>query len=135
MTLEVRFDPDSVDADGIVRSFARLSKEAKVAFWCAFAHSLTVDVRAILMDETVSRPRLDRLKAINEIFHQVTSCLNPIKRQSAEPYDDAELLRAILTDAGEGGLRPALLRAAAAADRTVRRTAPSARQPAPAVSD
>ena len=133
MTLEVRFAPESVDVDGIVASFARLKDDAKVAFWCVFAHDLTVDVRGILDDE-VSQDGHDRLKSINELLHQLTSCINPMKRRSAEPYDDVELLRLILTDDQRVGLRRMYLRAAARAVAAVRRDMPGARRPTTVVS-
>lgn len=83
-----------LDVEEIISEFERSDAEARSAFLCAFAHDLTVAIRAILFDRPVSEADLDRVKEINESLHQLTSCVNPRKRWSA--HDEASLLRAII---------------------------------------
>jgi len=54
------------------------------------------------------------------MFHHLTSCLDPEKRHSAQPWSDDELLRAMLESAAGIGLGDQFLRALEIADRQAR---------------
>jgi hypothetical protein len=86
-----------LDVESIIAAFEQSDAEARHAFLCAFAHDLTVAIRAILDDRPVSEAALNRVNKVNESLHQLTSCVNPRKQWSA--HDEALMLRAII----EGG--------------------------------
>jgi hypothetical protein len=91
-----------LDVGSILAAFERSDTEARKAFLCAFAHDLTVAIRAILFDKPVSEADLDRVNEINESLHQLTSCINPRKQWSA--HDEALLLQAIVEGSFAHGL-------------------------------
>ena len=83
-----------LDIESIITAFERSDVETRSAFLCAFAHDLTVAIRALLFDRPVSEADLNRAQEVNESLHQLTSCVNPRKQWSA--HDEALLLRAII---------------------------------------
>jgi hypothetical protein len=89
-----------------------LPKSGRAEFLSAFAHSLTVDIRAALLDRPVADDDAARAYQVNEWLHQLTSCLNPRHRRSAK--GEAELLNDIATDSIQHGLERAVGRAIAA---------------------
>jgi hypothetical protein len=93
---------EPLDVEYILSAFERSDAEARSAFLCAFAHDLTVALRALLFDRPVSEADLDRVQDINECLHQLTSCVNPRKRWPA--HDEALLIRAIIEDSFAHGL-------------------------------
>ena len=101
--------PPPLDIEKILEGLQRQDNVIRSAFLCVFAHSLTVDVRAILLDRPVSETDLDRISHINEFLHQLTSCVNPRQRRSAT--GDVELVRAIIESSYLYELAPAVGRA------------------------
>jgi hypothetical protein len=86
--------PPPLDVEEILAGLQRQDNATRSAFLCVFAHSLTVDIRAMLLDRPVSDADLDRVSHINEFLHQLTSCVNPRQRRSGT--GDTELVRAII---------------------------------------
>lgn len=105
--------PPPLDVDAVLSRLERQDEAARADFLCAFAHSLTVDIRAMLLDRPVSEADLDRVSRINELLHQLTSCVNPRHRRGAS--GEAELVRAIVEDAYLYNLESAVGRALATA--------------------
>ena len=103
--------PPPLDLDNILTALAQLNERDRAAFLCVIAHDLTVDIRALLIDRPVSNRDLDRVWQINEALHQLTSCVNPRHRRSAE--GDVELVRVIVESACQYGLQVAIGRALA----------------------
>jgi hypothetical protein len=101
--------PLPLDVEKILEGLQRQDDDTRGAFLCVFAHSLTVDVRAILLDRPVSETDLDRVSHINEFLHQLTSCVNPWQRRSAT--GDVDLVRAIIETSYLYELAPAVGRA------------------------
>jgi hypothetical protein len=93
---------EPLDVERLLADFEQSDAEARRAFLCAFAHDLTVAIRALLFDRPVSDTDLDRVQDINESLHQLTSCANPRKQWSA--HDQAALLRAIVEGSFATGL-------------------------------
>jgi|SRR3954453_17093862 len=85
---------EPLNVEEILAGFEQSDTEARSAFVCAFAHDLTVAIRALLLDKPVSHADLDRVQDLNESLHQLTSCANPRQRWSA--HDQMLLLRAIV---------------------------------------
>src|SRR3954447_8566403 len=85
---------EPLNVEHILVEFERSDAEARRAFLCAFAHDLTVAIRALLFDRPVADADLDRVQELNESLHQLTSCANPRKRWSTR--DQVLLLRAIV---------------------------------------
>jgi hypothetical protein len=83
-----------LDIEEILTGFERLDADARRAFLCAFAHDLTVAIRALLLDRPVSETDLDRVYKLNEFLHQLTSCVNPDRRWAV--HDEVELIRAFI---------------------------------------
>jgi len=112
--------PPPLDLERILADLERLEDSERVAFLCIIAHSLTVDIRALLLDRPVSDRDLDRVNHVNEFLHQLTSCVNPWQRRSAS--GDAGLVRAIIDTSYLYGLEAAAGRAlATAAGNTIGR--------------
>jgi hypothetical protein len=88
----VRGEP--LDVEYVLTKLERLDSSARSAFFCIFAHDLTVAVRSLLLDRPVSEADLDRVSKINEIMHQLTSCAKPRGAWSAG--DETLMLRAII---------------------------------------
>ena len=117
--------PPPLDLERILTDLERLEESERVAFLCIVAHSLTVDIRALLLDRPVSDRDLDRISKINEFLHQLTSSVNPQHRRT--PSGDAELVRAIVESSYLYGLEAAVGRAlATAAGNTIAAQKPAA---------
>lgn len=84
---------------------------------CTFSHSLTVEIRALLLDRPVSEVDLDRAYQINESLHQLTSCVNSAAGWSVA--DQVSLVRAIIDSSHLYGLEASVGRALATARNTV----------------
>jgi hypothetical protein len=102
-----------VDVDRVLEQFEHLDCDARRAFLCIIAHDLTVAIRSIVFDPPVTETGLDRVKAINESLHQLTSCVNPYKRWSA--HDEVLLIRGIVDSSFEHGFDSWIGRAVAVA--------------------
>src|SRR3954451_10212334 len=103
--------PPPLDLEKILAGLKLLNERDRVAFLCVIAHDLTVDIRALLIDRPVSDEDLNRVWKINEFLHQLTSCVNPRHRRSAE--GEVDLVRAIVESACQYGLQAAIGRALA----------------------
>jgi hypothetical protein len=103
----------TVDVERVLAQLEEMKEDERVAFMCILAHSLTVDIRAALLDRPVSEAAADRAYRVNEFLHQLTSCVNPRQRRSAQ--EDAALIRAIVESAGIYGLEAAIRRGLATA--------------------
>jgi hypothetical protein len=104
--------PSPLDLSEVLRQLKQQNDIARSAFLCVFAHSLTVEIRALLLDPP-SDADLQRVRRINEFLHQLTSCVNPRQRRSGT--GDADLVRAIVETSLLYGLENAAGRALAAA--------------------
>jgi hypothetical protein len=107
----------SFDPERALSFFGTLAENEKISFWCVLGHYLTVVQRDFLYRDALSGTALAQARKINEMFHHLTSCLNPEKRRSEQPWNDEELLRAMLQDATTIGLRAEFLSALESADR------------------
>ncbi|HLY46671.1 MAG TPA: hypothetical protein VKQ73_13910 [Stellaceae bacterium] len=101
------------DLDDVLARYARLPNEARRAFLSVFSHSLTVDMRAALLDRPISDADAARAWQINEWLHQLTSCFHPQSTRDASA--EAELIRDIATVSFRYGLEAAVGRAVATA--------------------
>src|SRR5271170_3725009 len=86
--------PPPLDVEEILARLRLQEDATRSVFLSVFAHSLTVDIRAILLDRPVSDIDLDRVSHINEFLHQLTSGVNPAQRRSGS--GDAELVGVII---------------------------------------
>ena len=102
-----------VDVEQVLGQFEHLNADARSAFLCTLAHDLTVAIRSIVYDPPVTELGVDRVKAINESLHQLTSCVNPHKRWSAR--EEAMLIRGIIESSFEHGFDTWIGRAVAVA--------------------
>jgi hypothetical protein len=93
---------EPLDVDRILAGFEQSGAEARRVFLCAFAHDLTVAIRALLFDRPVSDADLDRVQDLNESLHQLTSCANPQREWSA--HDQALMIGAIIEGSFANGL-------------------------------
>lgn len=116
--------PPRLNVDQILANLERLNDNARKDFLCTFAHSLTVEIRALLFDRPVPEADLDRAYQINESLHQLTSCVNPGNGWSAG--DQVALVRAIIENSYLYGLQSAIGRALAPAAGTMKRKSPLA---------
>jgi len=109
--------PQPLDIDRILAKVEQLNEIERATFLCTFAHSLTVDTRALLLDRPIPDTDLDRVHHINEFLHQLTSCVNARQRPSSSR--DVELVRTIIEASHLYRLESAVGRALAAAYNTV----------------
>jgi hypothetical protein len=118
--------PDPADVEAVLQRLEAAADDVRVTFLCILAHSLTVEIRAALLDRPVSDVAAEHAYRVNEWLHQLTSCVNPKQRRSA--VGDAELVRSILGSAEIWGLQTAVRRGlATAAHNTI--DTPSASRP------
>ncbi len=103
-----------IDLERILTDFLERSEAGRAEFLSAFAHSLTVDIRAALFDRPVADDDAARAYQVNEWLHQLTSCLSPRNRRGAK--GEAELLSDIAADSFRHGLERAVGRAITAAN-------------------
>ncbi|MBV8889150.1 MAG: hypothetical protein JO305_05720 [Alphaproteobacteria bacterium] len=87
---------EPVDVNTILAKFHQLDADGRSAFLCTIAHDLTVAIRSAVYDAEVAEDGLERVKWINEVLHQLTSCVNPYHRWTV--HDEAELIRGIIED-------------------------------------
>jgi hypothetical protein len=105
--------PRTFDIEDVLIDYMRLPEDERRAFLSIFSHSLTVDMRAALLDRPVSEADADRAWQINEWLHQLTSCFSP--RSTRDAVREAELIRVIAVDSFQHGLDAAIGRAVAIA--------------------
>jgi hypothetical protein len=101
-------DPRSWDFDALIESFGVLDNEARTGALSVFAHHLTVEARTLLSEPPFNQPVLDRVRALNEFEHHLTSRLHPEGLRSAQ--GDTALLRDIAADAARCSLTSAIQR-------------------------
>jgi hypothetical protein len=101
-------EANALNVKRVLTELEAAENDTRVAFLCILAHSLTVDIRAALLDRPVSDADADRAFRVNEWLHQLTSCVNPAKPRN--PAGDAELVRAIVESAELWGLQAAVQR-------------------------
>jgi len=111
--------PPPLDVEKILEDLSRLNERDRAAFLSIIAHDFTVDIRALLIDRPVSDSDLDRVWEVNEILHQLTSCINPQNRRSAD--GDVDLVRGIIESACQNGLQAAIGRGLAHAANNMTR--------------
>jgi hypothetical protein len=110
-----RMDPEQWDIDGLIEFIGTLDDETRTGALSVLAHHLTVEVRLLLSDPPFDQPRLDRVRAINEFEHHLTSRLHPAGLRP--PEGDVALLRDIVADSARCGLTAAVKRGLATAAR------------------
>ena len=74
----------------------KLSEEQRLAFYEALAHNLTVSIRGIWSDGSISdAEKVDRIKWVNEILHSVTAKVRVLRLKTHEwtEEDFGELIR------------------------------------------
>jgi hypothetical protein len=101
-------DPAEWEIGALIESVGRLPENARTAALSVLAHSLTVEIRALLLDSPFSDPVIDRVRQVNECLHHLTSRLNPFHERS--PEHDVSLLSALAADAETHGLHSAMKR-------------------------
>ena len=105
--------PKPFDLDDVLARYVRLPDEARRAFLSVVSHSLTVDMRAALLDRPISDADAARAWQINEWLHQLTSCFHP--QSTRDGSAEAELIRDIAMVSFRYGLEAAVGRAVATA--------------------
>lgn len=108
-------DPSRWGIDALIALLGSLDDEARTGALSVVAHHLTVEIRMLLSDPPFDQPVLDRVRAINEFEHHLTSRLHPDGSRSSE--GDIALLRDIAADAARCSLTPAIRRALVIATR------------------
>jgi hypothetical protein len=98
--------PQPLDVERTLTGLERLDTLERAAFLCIFAHDLTVSIRALLLDRPVADGDLDRINRLNEYLHQLTSCVNPANRWSAQ--DEVALVRSLVESSFRSGLQSAV---------------------------
>jgi hypothetical protein len=101
-------DPGGWESSALIASIGKLDETARTAALAVLAHSLTVEIRALLVEPPFSEAVIARVRQINETLHHLTSRLNPHHERSSE--DDLSLLSALATDAARCGLHAAMKR-------------------------
>jgi hypothetical protein len=118
--MSTRRKANVLDVERILTELEAAHNKDRVAFLCILAHSLTVDIRAALLDRPVSDVDAEKAFRVNEWLHQLTSCVNPTKPR--RPAGDVELVRAIVESAELWGLQAAAQRGiSTAAGNTIAR--------------
>src|ERR1700694_1343086 len=101
-------DPADWEIGALVDTIGKLDQTARTGALAVLAHSLTVEIRALLVDPPFSDGVIDRVRQVNEILHHLTSRLNPNHERSSE--HDLSLLSALAADAERRGLHSAMKR-------------------------
>jgi hypothetical protein len=101
-------DPARWEIGTLIDSIGKLDETARAAAMAILAHSLTVEIRALLVDPPFSDAVIARVRQINETLHHLTSRLNPHHDRSSD--DDLSLLSALAEDAARCGLHAAMKR-------------------------
>ena len=67
------------------KEISALSEEQRLLYYELLAHNLTVSIRGVLWDETISdAEKLDRIKLVNEIQHRITSKIQVLRLHDHE---------------------------------------------------
>jgi hypothetical protein len=67
------------------KEISSLSEEQRLLYYELLAHNLTVSIRGVWLDETISdAEKLDRIKLINEILHRITSKIRILRLNEHE---------------------------------------------------
>ena len=97
--------PSKFEAELI--TFASLDRQSRMIALAIIAHDLTVAIRSGLLD-LPSPSAIEKVQALNEYLHQVTSRIYTSNEQSG--HEECELLRDIADEAAAKGLKWAVLR-------------------------
>ena len=108
MTARKITDPARWDIDTLIGSVGGLGDKARTGALSVFAHHLTVEIRILLSDPPFDDQVLNRVRAVNEFEHHLTSRLHPDGLRS--PEGDMSLLSDIAQDAARCGLEAAVKR-------------------------
>jgi len=106
--------------EDVLADFLRLQERARSEFLSIFAHSLTVDMRAALLDRPVSEKDAEKAYQINEWLHQLTSSLNPTHSRGVA--EEAGLIRDIAAESFRYGLEGGVGRAVMAGKSVIARS-------------
>ena len=101
-------DPAQWGIDTLIEALGGLGDKARTGALSVFAHHLTVEIRLLLSDPPFDDLVLDRVRAINEFEHHLTSRLHPDRLCS--PEGDVSLLSDIAVDGARCGLGAAVKR-------------------------
>jgi hypothetical protein len=67
------------------KEISSLSEERRLLYYELLAHNLTVSIRGVWSDETISdAEKIDRIKLINEILHRITSKIQVLRLNEHE---------------------------------------------------
>jgi hypothetical protein len=108
MTARKITDPARWDIDTLIGSLGELGDKTRTGALSVFAHHLTVEIRVLLSAPPFDDEVLNRVRAVNEFEHHLTSRLHPDGLRS--PEGDISLLSDIAADAARCGLGAAVKR-------------------------
>jgi hypothetical protein len=101
-------DPAQWETGALIEGISGLNAAARLGALAVFAHQMTVEIRILLSEGLPDQLTVDRVRAINEFQHQLTSRLHP--DESRAPEQDKSMLRDIAADAARCGLTSAIKR-------------------------
>jgi hypothetical protein len=117
-------DPAEWEIEALIEALGALDDQARTGALSLVAHHLTVEIRILLSDPLCDQRVLDRVRAINEFEHHLTSRLHPNGLRSGE--GDMALLADIVADAARCGLTSAVKRGLVIAIRNALADTPKA---------
>jgi hypothetical protein len=117
-------DPAKWEIEALIEALGALDEEARTGALSVLAHHLTVEIRILLSDPHLDDQVLERVRAVNEFEHHLTSRLHPAGLRSAE--GDMALLADIVADAAKCGLTGAVRRGIVIAARNALAGTPKA---------
>jgi len=101
-------DPAEWEIEALIEALGALDDKARTSALSVLAHHLTVEIRILLSDSPFDEKVLDRVRAVNEFEHHLTSRLHPAGLRPAD--GDTALLADIVADAARCGLTNAVKR-------------------------
>ena len=101
-------NPAEWEVEALILAIGALDDEARTGALSVLAHYLTVEIRILLSDPPFDQQVLERVRAVNEFEHHLTSRLHPAGLRPAE--GDRALLADIVADAARCGLTSAVKR-------------------------
>jgi hypothetical protein len=122
-------DPAEWETEALIKALGALDDKARTGALSLLAHHLTVEIRILLSDPLCDQRVLDRVRAVNEFEHHLTSRLHPNGLRSGE--EDMVLLADIVADAARCGLTRAVKRGIVIAVRNALADTPKAIAAAP----
>ena len=101
-------DPAQWEIGTLIEALGALDDKKRTGALSLLAHHLTVEIRALLSAPRIDQQVLERVRAVNEFEHHLTSRLHPDGLRSAA--GDMSLLADIVGDAERCGLTSAVKR-------------------------